>query len=65
MLNRVGLNSSPWRTSLGHYNYHRSFIKDFAKISGPFYEITGKAKFQWKEPQQQALDALFAILHLD
>jgi hypothetical protein len=32
---------------LGFANYHRSFIKDFAEISGPLYEITGKAKFQW------------------
>jgi hypothetical protein len=42
---------------LGFANYHRSFIKDFAKISGPLYEITGKAKLQWKQPQQQAFDS--------
>jgi hypothetical protein len=47
---------------LGFANYHRSFIKDFAKISGPLYEITGKAKFQWEEPQQQAFDRLKALL---
>ena len=47
---------------LGFANYHRSFIKDFAKISGPLYEITGKTKFQWKEPQQQAFDRLKALL---
>ena len=39
-----------------------SFIKDFAKISGPLCEITGKAKFQWKQPQQQAFDMLKALL---
>ena len=43
---------------MGFANYHRSFIKDFAKISGPLYEITGKAKLQWK----QALDRLKALL---
>jgi hypothetical protein len=47
---------------LGFANYHRSFIKDLAKVSGPLYEITGKAKFQWKEPQQQAFDRLKALL---
>jgi hypothetical protein len=47
---------------LGFANYHRSFIKDFAKISGPLYEITGKAKLQWKQPQQQAFDRLKALL---
>jgi hypothetical protein len=43
---------------LGFANYHRSFIEDFAKISGPLYEITGKAKLQLK----QALDRLKAPL---
>jgi hypothetical protein len=47
---------------LGFANYHRSFIKDFAKISGPLYEIAGKTKFQWKEPQQQVFDRLKALL---
>ena len=47
---------------MGFANYHRSFIKDLAKVSGPLYEITGKAKFQWKEPQQQAFDRLKALL---
>jgi hypothetical protein len=45
-------------------NYHRSFIKDFAKISGPLYEITGKTKFQWKEPQQQAFDRLKVLINM-
>jgi hypothetical protein len=47
---------------LGFAKYHRSFIKDFAKVSGPLYEITGKAKFQGKKPQQQAFDRLKALL---
>ena len=47
---------------MGSANYHRSSIKDFATILGPSYEITGKAKFQWKQPQQQALDRLKALL---
>ena len=46
----------------GACHYHRSFIKDFAKISGPLYEITGKAKLQWKQPQRQALDRLKVLL---
>jgi hypothetical protein len=51
-----------WRGFLGIANYHRSSIKDFAKISGPLSEITGKAKLQWKQPQRQALDRLKVLL---
>ena len=47
---------------LGFASYHRSFIKDVAKISGPLYEMTGKAKFQWKQPQQQTFDRLKVLL---
>ena len=47
---------------MGIANYHRSSIKDFVKISGPLYEITGKAKLQWKQPQRQALDRLKVLL---
>ena len=32
-------------------NYHRSFIKNYAKISGPLYEITGKTPFLWSLEQ--------------
>ena len=43
---------------LGFANYHRAFIKDYAKIANPLYNVTGKKLFQWTEDQQTAFDNL-------
>ncbi|VDI27662.1 Hypothetical predicted protein [Mytilus galloprovincialis] len=43
---------------LGFVNYHRSFIKDYAKISAPLYEVTGKKPFFWTHQRQLAFDTL-------
>ena len=41
---------------LGLCNYQRRFIKDFAKIARPLYELTSKKiiKFEWGETHEQA-----------
>ena len=46
----------------GLANYHRSFIKDYARITGPLYEVTGKKAFHWHEEQQNAFDEIKRIL---
>ncbi|KAK3085317.1 hypothetical protein FSP39_001380 [Pinctada imbricata] len=48
----------------GFANYHRSFIKDFAKISLPLYKVTGKKPFNWGEEQQKAFEVLKKALLL-
>jgi len=40
-------------------NYYRQFVKDFAKIVRPLYEMTRKEiKWNWKEKQQRAFEEL-------
>ena len=41
---------------LGFANYHRSFIKNYAKITQPLYEITGKKPFKWNLNRQLAFE---------
>jgi len=44
---------------LGLANYYRRFVKDFAKIAKPLYEITRKEmKWNWGERQQKAFEEL-------
>jgi len=43
---------------MGLSNYHRSFIKDFAAVSKPLYDVAGKNKFRWGDDQQTAFDEL-------
>ncbi|MCG7869674.1 MAG: retroviral-like aspartic protease family protein, partial [Candidatus Thiodiazotropha taylori] len=43
---------------LGLANYHRNFIKDFARIAVPLYRITGKNQFTWTEAHQLAFEDL-------
>jgi len=44
---------------LGLANYYRQFVKDFAKIAKPLYEITRKeTKWSWGEKQQRAFEEL-------
>ena len=42
----------------GFANYHRGFIKDFARISTPLYALTGKKPFHWDDEQQEAFEQL-------
>jgi len=40
-------------------NYHRHFVKDFAKIARPLHEITRKEiKWKWGEKQQNVFEEL-------
>ena len=44
---------------MGLANYYRQFVKDFAKIVRPLYEMTRKEiKWNWKEKQQRAFEEL-------
>ena len=44
---------------LGLANYYRWFVKDFAKIARPLYEMTRKEnKWSWGEKQQKAFEEL-------
>ncbi len=43
---------------LGLANFHRSFIKDFAKTAEPLCRLLKKKDFVWTEEQQQAFDLL-------
>jgi len=44
---------------LGLANYYRRFVKDFAKIARPLYEMMRKEnKWSWRERQQKAFEEL-------
>ena len=44
---------------LGLANYYRQFVKDFAKIAKPLYEMTRKeTKWSWGERQQKVFEEL-------
>ena len=44
---------------LGLANYYRRFVKDFAKIARPLYEMTRKeTKWSWGERQQRSFEEL-------
>ena len=43
---------------VGFANYHRSFIKDYARRACSLYGVTGKRSFHWGEEQQQAFSDL-------
>ncbi|MCU7901933.1 MAG: DDE-type integrase/transposase/recombinase [Candidatus Thiodiazotropha sp. (ex Lucinoma aequizonata)] len=43
---------------LGLVNYHRVFIKDFAGLAVPLYQITGKKKYTWGDEQEAAFVSL-------
>ena len=47
---------------LGLVNYHRTFIKDFAELAHPLYQLTGKKEFKWGQQEQQSFDALKNVL---
>ena len=47
------------RAFLGLANYHRKFVKDFAKIAGPLHDLTKKGlKFRWHNECQVAFEKL-------
>ena len=43
---------------LGLLNFYRRFFKDFAMIAKPLTNLTGKAPFQWGDPEQQSFVTL-------
>eukprot|EP00116_Pleurobrachia_bachei_P010857 sb/3471119/ len=46
---------------LGMVNYHRNFIKNFAGLASPLYDLTGNTKsreFRWTKSCQNAFDSL-------
>ena len=47
---------------LGLANYHRVFMKDFARVAGPLYELTGKNAFCWTDVHQSAFEQVKALL---
>ncbi|KAL8604519.1 hypothetical protein ACOMHN_015803 [Nucella lapillus] len=47
---------------LGFANYHRTFVKDFAEIAQPLYQLTGKNKFRWGLEEQRSFDQLCQAL---
>ncbi|VDH93239.1 Hypothetical predicted protein [Mytilus galloprovincialis] len=47
---------------LGFANYHRTFIKNFADLSYPLYQLTGKKPYKWRDSEQEAFDKLVEAL---
>lgn len=47
---------------LGFANYHRAFIKNYAKMAGPLNRLTGKQPFTLGNEQQEAFDHLIEAL---
>ena len=47
---------------LGLANYHRNFMKDFAKLAVPLYRLTGKNPFRWSDDEQLAFESLKSAL---
>nr|XP_054764688.1 uncharacterized protein LOC129271338 [Lytechinus pictus] len=47
---------------LGLANYHRVFMKDYARVAGPLYELTGNHAFSWTEFHQEAFEQIKALL---
>ena len=43
---------------VGLLNYHRSFIKDYARLAVPLYEITGKQRFRWNKEKERAFQQI-------
>jgi transposase InsO family protein len=43
---------------MGLVNYHRMFIKDFARLSVPLYKVTKKNTYVWGEEQEAAFQTL-------
>ena len=54
----VPTNSKEVERFCGFANYHRGFIKNFARLTTPLYALTGKKPFHWGDEQQQAFEAV-------
>lgn len=55
----VPKNVKETQSFLGLVNYYRRFMKNFAKIAKPLYELTKKdVKFEWSSECQKAFDEL-------
>lgn len=54
---------SELRTFLGMTGYYRKFVKNFARVASPLYDLTNSTvKWQWGEAQEKAFLALKAAL---
>jgi transposase InsO family protein len=53
-------NPTEVRAFLGLAGYYRRFIKDFARIAGPLYDLTGNVAFDWKPSAEEAFKKLKA-----
>ena len=47
---------------LGLVNYHRIFLKNYADLAVPLYQVTGKQKFRWEPDQDQAFQDIKTLL---
>ncbi|XP_063952099.1 uncharacterized protein LOC135153446 [Lytechinus pictus] len=47
---------------LGLVNYHRVFLKNYAKVAAPLYALTGKQPFKWEEAHQCAFESIKHML---
>ena len=47
---------------VGFTNYHRSFIKGYAKMAAPLQQITGRKPFIWTAKQQSSFESLKSAL---
>ena len=50
---------------IGLLNHYQCFIKNFATIARPLYDVMGNKGFYWQKEQQEALDTLIGILESD
>ena len=50
---------------VGLLNYFCQFIKNFATIARPLYDVMGSKGIYWHQEQQDALETLINILHSD
>ena len=52
-------NKKQLQSFLGATNYYRMFVKKFAKIAAPLYQLLKKdVKYVWGEEQTKAIDTL-------
>jgi hypothetical protein len=52
------MNTKAVEQFLGLMNYHRNFIKDYALLAAPLYELTGKNPFHWQPVHQTAFEEI-------
>ena len=47
---------------LGLMNCHRNFIKNYARLAVPLYELTGKKPFFWQTEHEEAFEEVKGAL---